>query len=433
MINFFTSEITPRVEYITELVFTKLLNTPFKLFTNAEEYSAQKGIKLNYSNDNKIEGEHITPVSLLFENSLFEIQPEVATWKDLPILYPTKGSIVPFDLFAASFYLVSRYEEYFPDKKDRYGRYRAESSIAYKNKFLDQPIVNIWSIQFAKKLEKNYPEFKWNTPAYKYQPTIDIDNAFAFKHKGLIRNLGAAIRDIKNKNWHAISTRIKVLLRVGKDPYDAYQFIQKLMNEHDLTPKFFILLNNRGIHDRSLNPNRSSYKKLIRKLDEFGEVGIHPSFESNKNKVLVEKEIRKLRSILKKEIKTSRQHYLKYSIPTTYRNLEQLNIQHEYSMGYAQLPGFRAGISIEYNFFDVILNKQSNLTVHPFQVMDGTLKNYMNISQEEALEKVKVLIERTKQTGGTFTTIWHNESLTDRGLWRNWKNFYIEMTKLATN
>lgn len=431
MISFFTTEVTPRIEYITDLVFTKLLNTPYQLFTNPEEFNNQKGIKLNYSNETKLKGEFIKPVSLLFENSLFEKEVEIGQWNELPTLYPTESTIIPFDIFAASFYLVSRYEEYFPGKKDHYGRFRAESSIAYKNKFLQKPLVNTWCIQFAQELQKRYPEFKWNKPAYKYQPTIDIDNAFAFKHKGFFRNAGSAFRDLKNRNWHAIATRIKVLLRIERDPYDSYKFIQNLMTERNLEPKFFILLNNKGKRDRSLSPNRSSYKKLIQKLNTIGEVGIHPSYQSNKDKELLKKEISKLGAILKKEIQTSRQHYLKYSIPNTYRELEKNKIEHEFSMGYAQRPGFRASISIEYNFFDLILNQKTNLVIHPFQVMDGTLKNYMNINQDEALDSIKSIINQTKQAGGTFTTIWHNESLSDRGLWKGWQNLYIEMTKMA--
>ena len=53
-----------------------------------------------------------------------------------------------------SFFLLSRYEEYLPHSKDQYGLYAHENSIAYKEGFLHQPLINIWLEDFRKLLEK---------------------------------------------------------------------------------------------------------------------------------------------------------------------------------------------------------------------------------------------------------------------------------------
>ena len=144
------------------------------------------------------------------------------------------------------------------------------------------------------------------------------------------------------------------MLRIEKDPYDTYAFISKEMIKNDLKPYFFILLNNAGQYDHSLNPNNIFYHKLIKRLSKRGEIGIHPSYKSNKSKEQLAKEVGKLENILNHSITSSRQHYLKFSIPTTYRKLIHAGIKHEYSMGYAELPGFRASISIPFHFFDLI-------------------------------------------------------------------------------
>ena len=43
-------------------------------------------------------------------------------------------------------------------------------------------------------------------------------------------------------------------------------------------------------------------------------------------------------------------------------------------------------------------------------IMDGTFRNYLEIDQEEALIKIEALISQTKAYGGTFISVWHNES-----------------------
>ena len=431
MIKLFVTEQTPRIEYTADLIFKQLLNNSIQLFTNVEEFNQQKGIKINYSELKEVDGEQILPASLLFETSVIEREIEVDTWNDLPILFKNNAEFFPFDIFAATFYLVSRYEEYMPGKKDHHGRYRAKSSIAYKNQFLDRPIVNIWSYKFAEAISTKFAAFEWQKPTFQYQPTIDIDNAYAFKYKGLIRNTGSALRDLKSKNWHAITSRIKVLLRLETDPYDTYRFIENVMKKHQLKPIFFILLNNKGGHDHSLGPNNLRYKKLIKQLNKLGKVGIHPSYQSNKDAKQLKQEIDKLKSILQRPVTMSRQHYLKFALPTTYRKLAELGITEEYSMGYAEEPGFRAGISIPFNFFDIVLNTKTNLVVHPFMIMDGTLRNYLKLSTQESEKQLKQLLSQTKETGGTFISIWHNESLSNRGHWKNWQKVYLEMTKIA--
>ena len=101
-------------------------------------------------------------------------------------------------------------------------------------------------------------------------------------------------------------------------------------------------------------------------------------------------------------------------------------------MGFASQPGFRASICSTYKFYDLELDTETNLNIHPFTYMEGTLKDYMNISPEEAINVIKPLIEEVKAVNGTFIPIWHNESLSDLKRWAGWQKVYEEMIKLAT-
>jgi hypothetical protein len=161
-------------------------------------------------------------------------------------------------------------------------------------------------------------------------------------------------------------------------------------------------------------------------------VGIHPSFNSNFNpkKLKLEKEL--LSKVLNREINCSRQHFLFLQFPSTYRNLINLDITDEYSMGFASQPGFRAGICSSFKFFDLEMDVETQLNIHPFTYMEGTLRDYLKISAEEAMDVIKPLIDEVKAVHGNFISIWHNESLGGMKRWTGWQKVYEDMIKIAT-
>jgi hypothetical protein len=160
-------------------------------------------------------------------------------------------------------------------------------------------------------------------------------------------------------------------------------------------------------------------------------IGIHPSFASNHQleKIKIEKE--RLEKISGKKISYSRQHFLKLTFPHTYRNLLAVGITDDFTMGYADAIGFRAGICTPFRWYDLERETETHLTIHPFAVMDGTLNNYLKLSPTLAIEKTKEIINKVKQVNGKFIFIWHNETLSDWKEWKGWKNVYEEIIKAA--
>jgi hypothetical protein len=104
-------------------------------------------------------------------------------------------------------------------------------------------------------------------------------------------------------------------------------------------------------------------------------------------------------------------------------------IAEEYSMGYPDEPGFRAGIARPFYFYDVSEDKQTGLKVVPFQVMDGTLYKYKNLDPEASKELILKLITETRKVGGLFVSIWHNTSLLDCKEWQGWREVFEYMIK----
>ena len=132
---------------------------------------------------------------------------------------------------------------------------------------------------------------------------------------------------------------------------------------------------------------------------------------------------------LKKNTIRSRQHFLKLETPKTYQNLIKAGIKEDYTMGYATEIGFRASIASPYFWYDLENEKATNLLITPFQVMDVTLKNYLKLSPEKALEEIQTLIQNTKAVNGTFSTLWHNSSFDDKE-WKGWREMYLEMIRI---
>ena len=127
----------------------------------------------------------------------------------------------------------------------------------------------------------------------------------------------------------------------------------------------------------------------------------------------------------------SRQHFLKLTLPETYRNLIDLDITDDYTMGYASQVGFRASICTPFNFYDLDMELETKLKVHSFAFMEGTLKYHMKVGPEEAMQKIKPLIDDVKSVNGVFMSLWHNDTLNNQKLWAGWRAVYINMVEYA--
>jgi hypothetical protein len=160
-------------------------------------------------------------------------------------------------------------------------------------------------------------------------------------------------------------------------------------------------------------------------------MGIHPSYYTVENPDLLKTEIENLEKVLNVDIHRSRQHFLRLVLPDTYQNLIENDIEDDFTMGYAALPGFRAGICDTYNFYNLDLETETKLRIHPFAVMDGTLNDYLKLSPDGAIKKIEQLMNEVKKVNGTFISLWHNEALSDEKRWKGWRKVYESMLESA--
>lgn len=338
---------------------------------------------------------------------------------------------MPFDPFAAAFYLVSRYEEYLPFRRDQHGRFTFRDSVAWQQGFLKKPVVNIWAQELALLITKKYPEEKLRSKNYHYLCSLDIDAAYAIRHKGMLRNVGAMAKELFKLKLKEFFFRMRVLLGKENDPFDTFAWHLGLQRHYDLEVIYFILFADYGPYDKNIHVHNRFFQVLIKSLADTAKVGIHPSYASNGDVSTLRHEASRLSKVLNREIEHSRQHFLKLEMPRTYRNLLNLDIGNDYSMGFAGETGFRAGICDSFNFYDLELEHETPLRIHPFAVMDGTLCDYKKLSPHQAEEEITLLINEVKRVKGTFVSLWHNESLSNQQRWKGWLPVYESMVKQA--
>jgi len=433
MILIYAQKINPRIEYISKLIFNQILQTEIAFSTNSAEFRKSKLPKFNYSTEKFDDEFYIKPHRLMFSRAMIKpnIQP---VWYEGSKYFceSSKDSDLPFDPLAASFYLVSRHEEYTEKIRDKLDRFAVQNSILTKYDLLQKPVVNIWAKLLAGKLQNRYPKLEFPETGFQFISTIDIDNAWAYLNKGFWRTSANLIKTFF-KNRTEFNERKKVLSGKENDPYDTYDYLDSVFEGNEDKVLFFFLLGDYARFDKNISSRNRNYRKLIRKTHEKYDVGIHPSFASSKkgNRKKTKVELLRLEKILGNPIKKSRQHFLRLKFPKSYRRLIKSGIAADYTMGYSCLPGFRAGICTPYYFYDLERETTTNLLIVPFQVMDGTLTHYLHLPPEKAWEEIKKIMKEVKRVGGTFVSVWHNETVNEKGIWKGYREVFEEMNALG--
>jgi hypothetical protein len=414
---------TERVKYAIDLVLKQVCLFDYE-YVSKEEIKASD-IVVNYSGEHIESCFQVHPHGLLFEDDIkkFDVTFEYGG-KEKVKLFTTEFDDLGFDIFSASFFLATRFEEYWKFEPDNHDRYTSKSSLASKLGYLHLPLINIWAEVLKEKLKSRFPGLKIKYPSFKVINTIDIDNAWAYLNKGALRASGALAKAGAQLKLSEMGDRAKVLSSGKNDPYDTYDYLKKVQDDKGIKSIYFFLLGDRGEFDKNVPHTSKELQRMINQVSTYATIGIHPSYGSYLNPKQLEKEIGRLNLITDNEVSLSRKHFLKLSIPETYRNLEKAGITNDYSMGYADNIGFRASICTPYTFFDVLQNKDLNIKVHPFAYMDGTLNEYLGLSIADAKEKVASLKQQVKEVGGVFIGIWHNETVNDKGIWKGWREVY---------
>ncbi|MDH8701375.1 hypothetical protein M2138_000716 [Dysgonomonadaceae bacterium PH5-43] len=410
---YFSGNKTSRLRYIAKHIFNNVLGVEFDVTDNKKIYSEHKGVLVNYSDEKELPGIQITPNGLLSESNVSkQADLHISKWKDMFVFFANDKGLIPFDLFAASFYLLTLYEEHFPEKLDEHGRFRHIESLLYKNNVLEKPIVDRWAYALKDVFEQQgYDVSGFKLRQFRMINTFDIDHPFLYRNKGLVKNVGGVVKDLLKRNFAALKRRALVQVHIKEDPYfEALKMICETHMGQNKPYYLFVLLGERGKYGRTTLYSVKRYYDYIKTLKNVT-IGLHPSYKTFRNLEQLMKEKIKLEKILGYKVGSSRQHFLRMQSPETFQELNLAGIKEDFSLAFAHAPGFRSGTAIPYNFYDIRKDEETQLFVRPTVMMDSTLIVHQKLTPQQGFAKISQLIEECKKSGGDYLGLWHNSNL----------------------
>lgn len=351
----------------------------------------------------------------------------------LKYFFKSSSGNLPFDVFGASFWLLSRYEEYLPFKANKYNVFDYHSSLAWQNDFLDKPLVNIWCAQLRNLLQNKFDSLVMNPPSFNSITTIDIDSVYKFKHKGFVRSVAGILSDIRHFNFDQLKQRLRTLFFKMQDEFDCYEYLVEINKKRNAKVIYFFLLGDYGVNDKNHPSSNLEFQKLMKHLADYSLTGIHPSFASNFNIKQLKIEMARLAGITHKEVIHSRQHFGMLKFPTTYESLIQCGIRYDYSLGYTNINGFRASICHPFKWYDIGKEQESPLELHPFCFGDVCLEKQSKNDLSRSKEIVSDYVKTIKFFNGQFIYVFHSDMLANTAKGLDQRGLYEYVLGLVTS
>lgn len=436
MLLIYIHKLTPRAQYIFKHIFGAVLKIDIEFTSNIETFIAHSEHKISYTH-HPLGGELFFEAHpILFEKG-FRSDIDTHIWRENETIFFFKTTLeesaMKFDPFAASFYLISRYEEYLDFIPDSFGRFPATESMAYKNQFLEKPLIDIWATQILCVLKKKFPDLKNTYRKFEFLNVLSFSQTWFYKGKGLVRNVAGALNDIKSAHWENLKERLNTLLAKTKDPMDTYDDIIYYHKKYHLKTFLFFLVADYDLYDKNISVRNPKFRELIKSMADYTKIGLYTSYASSLKSHLLVKEKQRLEEILHYNIIRSQQHFVGIHLPETYRNLIEIGIEEDYTMGFPDHTGFRAGTCTPFFFYDLKNELITPLKVFPFVATSVSLKYYMKLNKEAALRKLLDLMHEVKTVGGTYICVMQNDVLSDRiPKWKGWKMLYEQLLEKAT-
>ncbi|MEO1013448.1 MAG: polysaccharide deacetylase family protein [Bacteroidota bacterium] len=427
MLLIYTHKITPRFRYTMKQVFTRILGVQISLTTTVEDFIKHTGPKITYTKQPLQNEFFIRSNDLLFQQGINDFAISMGDWEGVPCFFAAGDrSSIPFDIFSASFFLLSRYEEYLPHVKDRHGRFSPKDSIAHRGGFLELPVVDLWAYQLWDSLKQRFPDITSTARAYKYTSLLDVTTSHCYAHRGLMRSVGGLFLDLGGLRLKKVFQRIKVWFRPSLDPFNNFGFLVDVHKKYRVQSQFFFQFASYSTYDKNVSPNNNSFRSLIKSIADYSRVSLAASYSSLNDTALLKNEKRRLEEVINRPVNCCRMRYNRVELPHTYRSLVEAEFTNDYTMGYTHEIGFRAGTCTPFYLYDLALELQQPIRLHPFALHDYALRE--STDKAEIMEKVMNLHAVVKKVNGYFITIFSNELLGgDHPL--DWKELYEDLLR----
>ena len=324
------------------------------------------------------------------------------------------GSVIFYaDIIAASFFMLSRWEETVVPIRDRHDRFPGIASVAWKQGFLDRPLVDEYAIILREWLKVILPGWQPALNEFKVHLSHDIDHVRLFPDLSS-RIVRSASELFKRRDIRSAINAIFWNKSFDADPYYRRIYeLAKISLENGLSnDSFYFMSARKSNKDAGYDINSPHIRRCIDSLLEQGfEIGLHPSYYTYSDPVRMADEKARIESVLGFPVRATRQHYLRFKIPKTWRILAEVGFTNDGTLSFADQVGFRCGTCHAFKPFDVINNSELAIEERPLIVMDRTIVDYLSLAPPEGSDLIVKLALRCRSVEGTFTFLWHNTSI----------------------
>ena len=437
---FIPENFLPERQYIVEILIKDFLNIDAEitiwekkyyeiLLENKNKIIIKDAFWINFDEQQGYLSEKNIPEKIFFAENSFTKE------KNIPVIYGNSEFqvsenqiICGIDIFASSFFMLTRWEEYVSAKKDKHGRFPDKMSLVQKNNVHYRPIVDEYTELLRRMIEKLSNKSIPALQKFKIIPTHDIDFLFKFdKFSGFAKNIAGDLLK-RQKPAEAIRTTKKYWqYKTAKtlDPYDTFDFLMNISEKNNTKSHFYFIAGQMGETDVRYNFLSDKTRTVLQKIRQRNHIiGIHGSYDSFDNSKIFQKELNRFKQ-QGIEVNEGRQHYLRFANPHTWRIWNKNNIKIDSTMGFANDGGFRSGTCHEYKIFDILERKKLALSEMPLIAMETALRfKYEN--KKEFYDIFLSLRDTVKKYNGNFVFLWHQSNF-NTFLWRDFIDFYPEI------
>lgn len=408
-----------------------MLGVPVKYTTAVDEFIVHGSLKFSYGNKPLGEELHLKAHETLFEQGITDVEIKIQDWDGVPCFFSTPSGDLPYDIFAAAFVLLSRYEEYLPHVKDAKGRFPASESLALQHGFLHLPVVDIWMMRFREKLSEKFPNYKWPSRKAQTQAVIDVEQAYDFYKVGFIREVSGIFKDLFKFRFSHIMLRIRVKLGLRKDPYDTFSWLINVQKNAEHRFIYFFQLGDFSTYTKNIRFNKGKFRELIKMIADYSEVGLYFSKEALESESVMKTEKKRLLQIINKPLDAVRCTHHMAGMPKHYRDMIVQDALNDYSMGYDNVLGFRAGTCTPFLFYDLDHERVTPLMVHSVCANSTVFEENHHENATDLNEQLDRFLEMRKiveQVGGYFIFSFKNRSFTGKAQHEGqWKQFFRQL------
>lgn len=340
------------------------------------------------------------------------------------VKYDSTEILLGLDVIGSTFFMLSRYEEYVVSHRDNHGRFSAYSSIAYKEKFLDRPIINEYLEILWACMKKLWPGIKRKQRFSNLFLTHDVDRPFYYLYKtpvqaaisyagDLLKRKSIGLANKKFSDWFWIKKG-----KVERDPFYKFDYLMDASDRHGVKSAFYFLADRSGeAVDADYEIDSYPIKNLLVAINNRGhEIGLHGSYYSFDSRERLLNEKQRLESVLElagiqQNIRGLRQHYLRWDTAVTPSIIDSLDIEYDSTLSYADYSGFRCGVCFRFPIYDLKNDKPLNIYERPLIIMECSVldNTYMGLdNSEEAFNYIVKLYDRCRLFDGEFVILWHN-------------------------